>query len=106
MERYATIDIGTNSVLLLVAERSAAGRFAAVAERAEITRLGRGVDQAKRLSAEGMEDTLRVLTAFAEEARSLGAREIAVTATSAARDAQNGAEFLAAAQQRAQVTVE
>src|SRR5437868_5480038 len=53
-QRYAAIDIGTNSVLLLVAERRE-GRFAAVAERAEITRLGRGVDRTGALSPEGME---------------------------------------------------
>jgi exopolyphosphatase / guanosine-5'-triphosphate,3'-diphosphate pyrophosphatase len=106
MPRYATIDVGTNSVLLLVADRSSDGRFQAVRERAEITRLGRGVDQTRRLSPEGMEATLQVLTAFAQEARELGAQGLAVSATSAARDAENGAEFLAAAQARAGVTVE
>ncbi len=104
--RFATIDIGTNSVLLLVAERGADGKLKAVLERAEITRLGRGVDATRRLSAEGQEDTLKVLEAFAREARGAGAEGIAVTATSAARDAQNGAEFLAAAQARAGLTVE
>ncbi|SET30287.1 Ppx/GppA phosphatase family protein [Stigmatella erecta] len=106
MPRFATIDVGTNSVLLLVAERTPEGRFEAVLERAEITRLGRGVDQSRRLSPEGMEATLAVLTAFAQEARALGAQGIAVSATSAARDAQNGHEFLEAAQRRAGVSVE
>lgn len=106
MPRFATIDVGTNSVLLLVAERTPEGRFEAVLERAEITRLGRGVDQSRRLSPEGMEATLEVLTAFAQEARALGAQGLAVSATSAARDAQNGHEFLEAAQQRAGVSVE
>jgi exopolyphosphatase / guanosine-5'-triphosphate,3'-diphosphate pyrophosphatase len=106
MPRFATIDVGTNSVLLLVAERTPEGRFEAVLERAEITRLGRGVDQSRRLSPEGMEATLEVLTSFAQEARALGAQGIAVSATSAARDAQNGREFLEAAQDRAGVTVE
>lgn len=106
MPRFATIDIGTNSVLLLVAERQPDGRFAPVAERAEITRLGRGVDKSRLLSPEGMEDTLRVLESFTTEARSLGAQGIAVSATSAARDARNGTEFLSAAKQRAGVEVE
>src|SRR5512140_3528168 len=106
MPRFATIDVGTNSVLLLVADRTPDGEFVPVLERAEITRLGRGVDQSRRLSPEGMEATLAVMTAFAREARSLGAEGIAVSATSAARDAQNGAQFLAAARERAGVTVE
>jgi exopolyphosphatase/guanosine-5'-triphosphate,3'-diphosphate pyrophosphatase len=106
MPRFATIDVGTNSVLLLVAERTPEGRFEPVRERAEITRLGRGVDATRRLSPEGMEATLSVLEAFSREARELGAQDIAVSATSAARDAQNGAEFMAAAKARAGVTVE
>jgi len=106
MARFASIDIGTNSVLLLVADRQPDGTFTPVIERAEITRLGRGVDKTRTLSPEGMEDTLRVLAAFASEARLQGAEDIAVSATSAARDASNGALFLAAAQQRAGVTVE
>lgn len=104
-ERYAAIDVGTNSVLLLVAERRE-GRFAAVAERAEITRLGRGVDRTGALSAEGMEATLRCLESFAGEARALGARQIAAIATSAARDASNGERFLQQARDRAGVAVE
>ncbi|HSP80706.1 MAG TPA: Ppx/GppA phosphatase family protein [Myxococcaceae bacterium] len=106
MPRYATIDVGTNSVLLLVADRLPDGRFQAVQERAEITRLGRGVDKSRRLSPEGLEATLQVLADFAGEARHLGAEAIAVSATSAARDAENGAEFLAAAKERAGVTVD
>ncbi|HZI11780.1 MAG TPA: Ppx/GppA phosphatase family protein [Myxococcus sp.] len=106
MPRFATIDVGTNSVLLLVAERTPEGRFTPVLERAEITRLGRGVDASRMLSAEGMEATLQVLESFAREARELGAGGIAVSATSAARDAKNGAEFMAAAKARAGVTVE
>ncbi len=104
--RFATIDIGTNSVLLLVAEREEDGRFKAVLERAEITRLGKGVDKSKTLSTEAMDLTLRVLEGYVREAKALGAQEIAATATSAARDAKNGAEFLSAAKTRADLTVE
>ncbi|WP_223636739.1 Ppx/GppA phosphatase family protein [Corallococcus sp. EGB] len=106
MPRFASIDIGTNSVLLLVADRLPDGRFTPVVERAEITRLGRGVDTSRVLSSEGMEATLAVLVAFAKEARELGAEGIAVSATSAARDAKNGADFIAQARARADVTVE
>lgn len=106
MRRFASIDIGTNSVLLLVAERDDRGRFRPIVERAEITRLGRGVDANRVLAPEGLNDTLRVLQTFAREARALGAEEIAVSATSAARDASNGQEFLSRAHSEAGLEVE
>ena len=94
--RVAAIDVGTNTVLLLVAE--ARGRDAVpLAERAEITRLGRGVDASGRLDPRAIAETVRVLAAFAAEARRLGAGTIDCVATSAARDAANGEEFFAAA---------
>jgi exopolyphosphatase/guanosine-5'-triphosphate,3'-diphosphate pyrophosphatase len=106
MPRFAAIDVGTNSVLLLVAERGADGRFSAVEERAEITRLGRGVDATRTLSPEGIEDTLQAIEKFVTEARTLGAQGIAISATSAARDASNGAVFLSGAKARTGVEVE
>ncbi len=95
-ERHAAIDVGTNTVLLLVAERRD-GRLEPVVERAEITRLGRGVDRGGRLDAAAIAETVAVLARYAGEARALGARTVACVATSAARDASNSAEFFAAA---------
>ena len=95
-ERFATIDVGTNTVLLLVAERRGA-TFAPVLERADITRLGRGVDATGRLDPAAVRDTVAVLADYARAARDLGAPVVACVATSAARDAANGAEFFAAA---------
>lgn len=106
MSRYATIDIGTNSVLLLVAERDSKGRWTAVEERAEITRLGKGVDRSKTLSDESMTATLEVVERFASEARQLGADALAISATSAARDATNGTLFLDGVRARAGVPAE
>ncbi len=92
--RQATIDIGTNSVLLLAAERRSDGRFHPLAERMEITRLGRGVDKTGRLSEEALVETLAAVRDFAAEARSLGCASVLATATSAARDASNGSELV------------
>ncbi len=105
MARYAAIDVGTNTVLLLVAEATPSG-FRALAERGAITRLGQGVDASHRLAPEAVSRTLEAVGRFADEARGLGAEALAISATSAARDAENGAEFLAAARARSGVEVE
>jgi exopolyphosphatase/guanosine-5'-triphosphate,3'-diphosphate pyrophosphatase len=99
-ERLAAIDVGTNTVLLLVAERRG-GALAPVLERAEITRLGRGVDASGRLDPAAIRETVRVLADYAASARSLGAARIACVATSAARDASNGSEFFEEARRAA-----
>ncbi|MDQ3263212.1 MAG: Ppx/GppA family phosphatase [Myxococcota bacterium] len=105
MKRYATIDVGTNSVLLLVAELKE-GRFEPLVERAEITRLGRGVDRSGALDPAAIEETIRCLESFAQQARALGVQAIAATATSAARDASNGAVFREEAKRRAGVELQ
>lgn len=104
--RFAAIDVGTNSVLLLVAERDAEGRFSAVADAMEMTRLGESVDRTGRLGERAMRDTLEAVRAFAAEARGLGASGLAVVTTSAARDAENGAAFLAKLRDAAGVEAE
>jgi len=106
MSRLAAVDVGTNSVLLLVAERGRDGVLRPVREEADITRLGRGVDRTGALSSEGMQATLDVLARFAALARQDGARALVVTATSAARDARNGSEFLDRARERTGAKVE
>jgi exopolyphosphatase/guanosine-5'-triphosphate,3'-diphosphate pyrophosphatase len=100
MERLAAIDVGTNTVLLLVAERRG-DDLAPVLERAEITRLGRGVDATGRLDPSAIRETVAALADYARAARELGAPVVACVATSAARDAANGAEFFAAARDAA-----
>jgi exopolyphosphatase/guanosine-5'-triphosphate,3'-diphosphate pyrophosphatase len=88
--RVAAIDIGTNTVLLLIAESSPNGELSVVVDRARITRLGEGVDRARRLSVEAIERTLACLTDYAAEIRELGASAVAVVGTSAMRDASGG----------------
>jgi exopolyphosphatase/guanosine-5'-triphosphate,3'-diphosphate pyrophosphatase len=87
----ATIDIGTNTTLLLVARSEP--DVAAVEERAEITRLGRGIGKGGDLGAEGIARTLEVLREYAAIARRHGAR-VAAIGTEALRRAPNAAEFL------------
>jgi exopolyphosphatase / guanosine-5'-triphosphate,3'-diphosphate pyrophosphatase len=91
--RIATIDIGTNTTLLLIAD-TADG--AVVAERAEITRLGRGIGADGGLGKTGIDRTLAVLTDYAALARQHGADLYAI-ATEGVRRASNAQDFLAPA---------
>jgi exopolyphosphatase/guanosine-5'-triphosphate,3'-diphosphate pyrophosphatase len=85
--RVATVDIGTNTILLLVAERAGDGRLCAVEEHATITRLGEGVDKTRQLSAAALGRTRACLEAYARVVERLGAERVAVVGTSAMRDA-------------------
>jgi len=94
--RAATIDIGTNSVLLLVAD-SEGGALRPVLERATVTRLGEGVDRNRRLLDTACERTLACLADYAAVLRELGITRLDAVGTSAMRDAQGGQEFVARA---------
>jgi len=90
--RVATIDIGTNSVLLLVAELRD-GAVVPVLERATITRLGRGVDRTRTFDPAAVEATLACLAEYAQEIGRSGAARVEVVGTSAMRDARGGEEL-------------
>jgi exopolyphosphatase / guanosine-5'-triphosphate,3'-diphosphate pyrophosphatase len=89
----ATIDIGTNTTLLLVARLLPGGLLELVEERAEITRLGRGIGAGGDLGAEGIARTLAALQEFVTVARRHQAK-IAAMGTEALRRAPNSAAFL------------
>ncbi|APR79387.1 Exopolyphosphatase [Minicystis rosea] len=94
--RVATIDIGTNSVLLLIAEHRGP-ELVPVLERATITRLGRGVDRTRALDAEAVAATLACLAEYAAEIQRAGVERVDAVGTSAMRDAQGGEQFRARA---------
>lgn len=98
--RVAAIDIGTNSIRLLVAEiPGGSGELQTLARAGEPCRLGRGLDHSGRISEEMAERAAQVAGDFARRARGLGARHIVLGATAALRSASNGgavAELIAA----------
>ncbi|HXX69633.1 MAG TPA: Ppx/GppA phosphatase family protein [Polyangiaceae bacterium] len=88
--RVATIDIGTNTTLLLVAECDSDGTLFPILERATITRLGEGVDRYRRLAPEAIARTVASLDEFASLVSKAGVDRIAIVGTSAMRDAAGG----------------
>jgi exopolyphosphatase/guanosine-5'-triphosphate,3'-diphosphate pyrophosphatase len=85
---YAAIDCGTNSTRLLVHDGTRA-----VERLMRITRLGQGVDATGRLAPEAIERTLAVLREYRTVIDRNGVTKTRMTATSAARDAENRDEF-------------
>ena len=92
----AAIDIGTNSMRLLVV----ADDGTEMVRQIEVTALGMGVDATGRFDDGRLAETLKVMAVFGETIRRLSVDRIAAVATSASRDADNGPEFIAAAGER------
>ena len=93
MTRVAAVDLGTNSTRLLVADVDD-GRVDEVTRRLEITRLGEGVDERRRLLPLPIARVRNCLADFRRELESLGAERTLAIATSAVREAENGEAFL------------
>src|ERR1044072_4082763 len=94
-QRRAVIDVGTNSVKLLVAQVS--GRHAdPLLEESEQTRLGSGFYETHRLQPAAIAQPARALAEFARKAAEWSVVSTRVIATSAARDALNQDDLLAA----------
>lgn len=90
--RYAGIDLGTNSIRLLVAEVREGGRLHPLLRLGESCRLGEGLDGSGTISADAEGRAAISLQTFVERARSFKPRAIAVAATHAIRSARNGEE--------------
>lgn len=100
----AVIDVGTNSVKLLVAK--VAGRMVEpLMETSSQTRLGRGFYQTRRLQPEAIDRTAQVVSDYVGIARQHEAKSVAVIATSAAREAQNTDELLGVVKRTAGVPI-
>src|SRR3989441_5631357 len=97
--RLSTIDVGSNTVRLLVADVLGRATWQAVDQDQTITRLGEGLAPSGALGQAPMARTLAVVSGYVERGARLGARDIHIVATSAVREASNGRAFAAAVEQ-------
>lgn len=91
--RIATIDIGTNTVLLLIAEVDERGHVRTLAYEQRIPRLGKGVDASQNLQSDSMQRVLAVLQEYHSVIAQHNVERTIVAGTSAVRDATNKDEF-------------
>jgi len=94
--RLAAIDIGTNSVHMIVVRVRPDFSFEVIDREKEMVRLGAGGLDGRRLTREAMSAALQALSKFERLARSHQVDEILAAATSATREAENGGDLLAA----------
>jgi exopolyphosphatase/guanosine-5'-triphosphate,3'-diphosphate pyrophosphatase len=104
--RFAVVDVGTNSVKFHVGERGRDGSWRTVVDRAEVTRLGEGLDQTGRLNPEPMARTTDAIAAMVAEAKELRVSAIAAVGTAGMRMAPNGQELVDAVRQRCGLVIE
>jgi exopolyphosphatase / guanosine-5'-triphosphate,3'-diphosphate pyrophosphatase len=95
--RLATIDLGSNTVRMLVADiEPGGGGWRVVEADQRVTRLGEGVTASGRLGDGPAERTAAAVTEYVARARRAAADRVAIVATSAVREAANGRDFAAA----------
>ena len=101
----AAIDIGTNTVLMLVGEVDPAGNVVTVRDEHEIARLGRGVDAERQINDSAVEGVIAILLSYLKIAETEGCRTIVACGTSALRDAVNSRAVLDQIRSRTGITV-
>lgn len=106
MKRFGSIDIGSNTVRLLIMETDETGRFREIHSERVICRLGEGIHSEKRLLPHRMDKTLEVLQKFNDQCRKYGNIPVHTVATSAVREASNRDEFVRLARERAGLDVQ
>ena len=106
MPIYAVIDVGTNSVKFHIAERLEGGSWRTIVDRAEVTRLGEGLQDTGEIAPAAMERTVEAIGAMVDEARVHGATSVVAVGTAGLRIARNSEAFLARVREQCGIDVE
>ena len=94
MLKYAVLDIGTNSIKFHIAEKNPDNQRKTILDRAEVTRLGEGLNRTGKISPEAMERNIAVISEMFEIARQIAVDEIFAIGTMALRTASNANDFI------------
>ncbi len=103
--RVASIDIGTNTILLLIADWDGT-RVRPLFEAETTVRLGGGLQGTRRLSREAMERGLQTLTVYTDRCRAMKVEKVFAVGTSALREANNTHEWASMIQDRLNLSIE
>jgi exopolyphosphatase / guanosine-5'-triphosphate,3'-diphosphate pyrophosphatase len=104
--RLGAIDIGTNSIRLIVAEVLTDGTYRVLDEEREMTRLGAGLARTGHMATDAIERTLESIGKMKAIADGFGVSELRAAGTSAVREAENGGAFRREAWRRHRIRVE
>jgi exopolyphosphatase / guanosine-5'-triphosphate,3'-diphosphate pyrophosphatase len=104
--KLAAIDIGSNSIKLIVVDAAASDSFAVLAREKEVVRLGHDTLREGFLSAEAVGRAAETVKRFRSIAEARGAERVLAIATASVREATNAAEFIEEVERRAGVRVE
>ncbi|MGP1308890.1 MAG: Ppx/GppA phosphatase family protein [Phycisphaerales bacterium] len=104
--RLAAIDVGTNSIRVIVAEAFADGQYRVLDDEKEIARLGSGMTETNRIDDASMERAVLAIDRQKRIAEGYGASYIRAVGTAAVRDAANGQELVDRVRERTGITIE
>ena len=105
LKRVASIDIGTNTILLLIAEAEGE-KISPLFEAETVVRLGEGVQQNGILTEEAMNRGIQTLSHYLGRSQAMKVQKIFAAGTSALREAKNSAEFLRLAKEKLNLSIE
>jgi exopolyphosphatase/guanosine-5'-triphosphate,3'-diphosphate pyrophosphatase len=94
MERYATIDVGSHSILINIAEKNEQGDLTTLLDSSIITKLGEGLKEMGVIKQEAMERTIPALRDFMDKVKDQRVKKVAAIGTMVLREARNSKEFI------------
>ena len=104
--RLAAIDVGSNSIRLLIAERDDEGGYRVLDEEKVTPRLGHGMSETGMIAPDRLEEAIGAVERMKQIALGYGVAEVRVIATSAVREASNGHEFVAGVERLSRLRTE